>query len=222
MTAITTRPEAASITFGILWLVFWAVALFRADRIAAWFEMRPGALWLLPALALAGMLPAILDGGYPGSLATQPIWLVAAAAALGGWRLVLATGLAAFLAKAFVFWITSSGPEPFGSGAPLEARTALLLPLALVPLTIALVASVRPLAGIVGEAVNSNRPDPVASLTPAQLEIVDLLAAGLTPKEIALERGTSPETVRTQIKQARQKIGARTKDELVARAWRPS
>lgn len=160
----------------------------------------------------------MLDGGYPGNLATQPVWFVAVAAALGRWPAVAVTGLAAFAGKALVFSLTGSGPEPFGDGAPLEARTALLLPLALIPLTIALIASVRPLVDLIGE---TSPPEAPPELTPAQREIVALLAAGLNPKEIALRRGTSPETVRTQIKQARSKVGARTKDELVARTWRP-
>lgn len=220
-TAVTSRPDPASIWLGFLWLALWTVALVRADRIASAMENHPRLVWLLPPLAFACMLPALLDGGYPGSLATQPIWLVAVAAALSRWPVVLATGLLAFAAKALVFWATGTGPEPFGEGAPLEARTALLLPLALVPLAIALIASIRPLVALAGASSSSGPSDLRSELTPAQREIVDLLASGLTAKEIALRRGTSAETVRTQIKQARKKVGAKTKDELVASTWRP-
>lgn len=227
LTAGTTRPELASIWFGLIWLAAWSLALVKADRIAEAVERRPGFVWLIPGIAFLGMLPALLDGGYPGSLATQPVWLVAVAASLARWTLVLATGIAAFAGKALVFALTGSGPEPFGEGAPLEARTAVLLPLALVPLTIALMSSVKPLAGLFWQAAGAanglehDRSGEEILLTPAEIEIVNRLAEGFTPKEIALQRQTSVETVRTQIKQARKKIGARTTDELVARTWRP-
>lgn len=227
ITASTTRPEPASIWFGLLWLAIWSLSLVKAGRIAETVEQRPGLVWLLPGVAFLGMVPALLDGGYPGSLATQPVWLVAVAAALARWSVVLATGVAAFVAKALVFALTGTGPEPFGDGAPLEARTALLLPLALVPLTIALMASVKPLSGLFGDAASgadaalSGGQQEADLLSPAQREIVARLAEGFSPKEIALKRNTSVETVRTQIKQARRKVGARTTDELVARTWRP-
>lgn len=53
-------------------------------------------------------------------------------------------------------------------------------------------------------------------LTQAELEVLDALADGLSPKEVALERGTSVATVRTQIKMAKKKAQARTLNELVA------
>lgn len=56
----------------------------------------------------------------------------------------------------------------------------------------------------------------VKRLTPAELEVVLCLAQGLSPKEIATERGTSIATVRTQIKKAKKKSEARTLTELVA------
>lgn len=53
-------------------------------------------------------------------------------------------------------------------------------------------------------------------LTQAEFEVLDALAVGLSPKEIAWERGTSVATVRTQIKMAKKKAQARTLSELVA------
>jgi DNA-binding CsgD family transcriptional regulator len=42
----------------------------------------------------------------------------------------------------------------------------------------------------------------------------------MRPKEIAVRRGTSLATVRTQIRDAKRRSKARTIDELVARTWR--
>lgn len=56
----------------------------------------------------------------------------------------------------------------------------------------------------------------VRTLSPAEREVVEALARGLSPKEVATERGTSIATVRTQIKKAKKKSSARTLNELVA------
>jgi DNA-binding CsgD family transcriptional regulator len=63
------------------------------------------------------------------------------------------------------------------------------------------------------------RADPVAltaRLTPAEFRIVEQLASGLAAKQIAVASGVSLLTVRTQIKHAKRKTGARTLAELVA------
>jgi len=57
-------------------------------------------------------------------------------------------------------------------------------------------------------------------LTQAEAETVWAHARGLRLGEIANERRVSLETVRTQLRQARQKIGARAGRELQARFWR--
>ena len=55
-----------------------------------------------------------------------------------------------------------------------------------------------------------------SGLSPAEREVVRALARGLSPKEVASDRGTSIATVRTQIKRAKKKTAARTLNELVA------
>lgn len=62
--------------------------------------------------------------------------------------------------------------------------------------------------------------DPLGKLTTAEREVIEMLAEGLAPKQIAHERGTSLATVRTQIKVAKRKSGAKTINELVAMKWR--
>jgi DNA-binding CsgD family transcriptional regulator len=73
------------------------------------------------------------------------------------------------------------------------------------------------------------RADPfalTARLTRAELRVVEQLALGLAAKQIAFASGVSVPTVRTQIKHAKRKTGARTLAELVAivqaAATRPS
>lgn len=58
-------------------------------------------------------------------------------------------------------------------------------------------------------------------LTPAELRVVEALAAGGAPKQLAHEWGVSLATVRTHIKNAKRKTGARTLPELASMASRP-
>ena len=52
------------------------------------------------------------------------------------------------------------------------------------------------------------------ALTEAEAEVVRLLASGLAPKQIAHMRGVALSTVRSQLKRAKRKTGARTLAEL--------
>jgi DNA-binding CsgD family transcriptional regulator len=63
-------------------------------------------------------------------------------------------------------------------------------------------------------------PSPGAQLTPAERRIVQGLACGRTPKQLARELGVSPATVRTHIKHAKRKTGARTLPQLSGMAAR--
>jgi DNA-binding CsgD family transcriptional regulator len=58
------------------------------------------------------------------------------------------------------------------------------------------------------------------ALTSAEQEVVDLLTAGYLPKQIAHMRGVSLSTVRSQIKAAKRKTGARTLAQLGLHAGR--
>ena len=55
------------------------------------------------------------------------------------------------------------------------------------------------------------------ALTPREREVLDLVAQGLTTPRIANELGIRPSTVRTHVEHAREKLGARTRAEAVAR-----
>ena len=57
-------------------------------------------------------------------------------------------------------------------------------------------------------------------LTPTERLVVEALASGRAPKQIAYDRGVSLATVRTHISNAKRKLGARTQAELAAMAAR--
>lgn len=63
-------------------------------------------------------------------------------------------------------------------------------------------------------------PAPKDPLTPRERQILDLVADGLTTPEIARHLGISGPTVRTHVEHAREKLGARTRAEAVARSRR--
>ncbi|HJS92953.1 MAG TPA: PAS and helix-turn-helix domain-containing protein [Solirubrobacteraceae bacterium] len=57
-----------------------------------------------------------------------------------------------------------------------------------------------------------------ASLTPRELEVVHLVALGLTGREVAQELHLAHDTVRTHIRNAMNKLGARSRAQLVAKS----
>jgi DNA-binding CsgD family transcriptional regulator len=64
-------------------------------------------------------------------------------------------------------------------------------------------------------------PPPPAPLTPAEITVVEALAAGLAPKVIARELGVAIATVRSHLANARRKTGTHTLPELAALTARP-
>jgi LuxR family maltose regulon positive regulatory protein len=55
-------------------------------------------------------------------------------------------------------------------------------------------------------------------LTQREIAIVSLIAAGLSNKEIAIQLGVAPETIKTHLKRIFLKLSARTRAEAVVRA----
>jgi PAS domain S-box-containing protein len=58
---------------------------------------------------------------------------------------------------------------------------------------------------------------PVTALTPRELEVIRLVALGLSGPEIAQELHLAHDTVRTHVRNAMRKIGARSRAQLVAK-----
>ena len=71
-------------------------------------------------------------------------------------------------------------------------------------------------------------PPLAAAVTHRELEVIELIAMGLTGPEIAQELGLAHNTVRTHVRNATAKVGARSRAHLVARSlaegllWRES
>jgi PAS domain S-box-containing protein len=76
------------------------------------------------------------------------------------------------------------------------------------------------LADAVRSLVNGNQPAGrrTRALSPREREVLGLLARGLTGEQIAERLVLSPETVRTHIRNAREKLGASTRVEAVTMA----
>lgn len=64
------------------------------------------------------------------------------------------------------------------------------------------------------------KPSGGANLTPRELDVLSLLAEGLTHEQIGLRLGISGETVRTHLQKASERLGAGTRTQAVATALR--
>ena len=100
--------------------------------------------------------------------------------------------------------------NPFAGGSPdtmrlLSSLTGLMAKAAWTTVDSRVVAGSRQLVG-----------HPTLTLTPAELHIVELLAQGLSNKEIARLRGVSDSTVKTQVQRTGAKLGATRRAEIVA------
>jgi DNA-binding NarL/FixJ family response regulator len=69
------------------------------------------------------------------------------------------------------------------------------------------------------EAGASARPDPLADLTTREREIYALVARGLSNQEIAQSQFVSEATVKTQVRSVLQKIGLRSRIQIVIHAY---
>ncbi|MDW5597581.1 helix-turn-helix transcriptional regulator [Conexibacter stalactiti] len=141
-TAVLSRPQAVSIVIGLCWVAAWAAALATTPRWAAAVAAHG---WVLVPAGLLALTPALFDGGYPGNLATQPMWIALVAAALAGWRVTLACGATLCAGKLGVFLATGTSLATLSPwhGEPSEATTATLAPLAVALLGLAGVAVLR-------------------------------------------------------------------------------
>ncbi len=164
---------------------------------------RPRIVWLTVVVLEAGYAAAILLELSPAQLVAGG-HLSGVIGAMLGFPFVALLGLAvvrlftAFMARADdIVW-------EFRAGAP-----------ALTPaLTAALQAGSRPRA-------LPAAPPRAAALTPSERRVVEELAGGFTPKELAARWGVSIATVRTHIRHAKRKTRARTLSQLAGMAARP-
>jgi DNA-binding CsgD family transcriptional regulator len=162
---------------------------------------RPRTVWLTTALLSIGYAGAIFSGHSPAALARSG-QLDGVVGALLGYPFVALVLLG--LTRLFARFMASADRVlvAMHDGAP-ALTPALQRALQAGPQ--------RPLA---------LPPAPAVALTGAERRVVAGLASGRAPKELAHRWGISVGTVRTHIKHAKRKTGARTINELVAVAAR--
>jgi PAS domain S-box-containing protein len=76
----------------------------------------------------------------------------------------------------------------------------------------------RAVRSLIGDGNHSGSQRRTRTLSPREREVLALLAHGLTGEQIAERLVLSPETVRTHIRNAREKLGASTRVEAVTMA----
>jgi DNA-binding CsgD family transcriptional regulator len=169
-----------------------------------------GASLAVAAVMSGGLLTALLAAGMaPSSIITGPHRYIAVTDILNPFVVVLlalvVTGVFRLVLQNAVptLWRARQGDQP-GSSPGMRA----------------LLAGAPVLALPAGEVISSPLP-PSAPLSAAERDILERLANGQTPQQIALARRVRDDTVYAQIGSAKQKAGAATIEHLVALAWRP-
>lgn len=244
---VAGRPTAFAITAAIAWAGIWWLMIDRADGLRRVLRRRP-ALLVGPAIlgmvpfALDGGLQGTL-----GTQVLWLTWVAAVTVSAPMTLMTAAAMTAATVAALAALGMTAhdflAGPDRF------QAALLICNPLLAAAVGLALVGVFRGrLAGVADElaglragapastpaltALLGRAPEPLLltaradaararpwGLTQAEQEIVALLRSGLTVKQIALERNGSVLTVRTHVKHAKSKVGARTISELITRTW---
>jgi DNA-binding CsgD family transcriptional regulator len=181
------------------WLVWAAPVLLDA-----------GASLAVAAVLSSGLLAAfLLNGMSLAAIVTSPNRYIAVTDILNPFVVVL---LALVVTGVFRSVLTNAAPTLWRARRGTAASS---------PAMLALLASPPILALPVGQADPVERA-PSPALSPAERDILQRLAAGQTPQQIALARGVRDDTVYDQIGAAKQKAGAKTIEHLIALAWHPA
>ncbi|MDP9433827.1 MAG: LuxR C-terminal-related transcriptional regulator [Actinomycetota bacterium] len=166
---------------------------------------RARTVWLCAALLAGGYTLAILVEHAPARLAANGDL----GGVIGG---VLGYGFAALMLLGLRRLVVRHVRD-----APAALQALRLEAPALTPaLSAAIRSGPRPLLEAAKEVPLRGTP-----LTPSEIRVVEALAAGWAPKELAREWGVALSTVRTHIRNAKRKTRARTLRELAAMASRP-
>jgi DNA-binding CsgD family transcriptional regulator len=239
------RP-ALRLLSGVLLVAGSAVGLWRRDRVAAVLRARP---WLVVPVATAELgvaaLDGLLDGPFVAFCATsvalaavvarpRTVWLCVAVLVAGHATAVLVERAPAALVR--------SGDLDGVLGALCAYPCTALVALAFVRLYAGFVGRIEPtlellragapaLTPALTRAIEQGggrrplallpAPRRLVCLTPKEIEVVEGLASGRAPKELAHHWGVSLATVRTHIMHAKRKTGARSLPELAALTGQP-
>lgn len=221
-----------------------ATALWYRRVVCTWLRTRP---WLVVPVALAELAAAVVDGmPEPGPYAVFSTTSIALAVVVARPRIVWLTVGVLDCSYAAVVLLERS-PAHLADSGRLSAFIGALLGYPFAALIgLGLVSLFRRFLSRVPETLDALRngapaltpaltlavergprpspqlppPPPAAELTPTERRVVEGLAEGSAPKEIAYRWGVSIATIRTHIRHAKRKTHARTLSELAGMAAR--
>jgi DNA-binding CsgD family transcriptional regulator len=214
-------------------LVLATSALWCRRGLLELLRRRPAAMLLFPLPALVAVT---LDGGFDSVWTPLVAITVGVPATLGLPWLSLGCALVAATGQAVAAWVNRAGTSSdqlvetaiFNAVGTVAAGIAIAL--AVVTLVVFLQRRPQVLSQLRendlllgppyerGDRAPVQRqlePAPRTALSPAELQVVTLLAAGRAPKEIAAHLCVAISTVRSHLKAAKRKTHARTLPELV-------
>jgi DNA-binding CsgD family transcriptional regulator len=235
------------VLIGVLLVCASAAALWRRESLGAWLRARPWAVVPLAAAQLgAALVDGLLGGPYVAFSMTSIALAVVVARPRTVWLCVALLDAGYALAISVDHTpaaLVRDGHLGGVLGALLGYPFAALFGLGLVRLFARFLANVDPILdamrhgapaltpALSGAIARGGRaplglpparvpslPAPSARLTAAERRVVEGLASGSAPKELAHRWGVSLATVRTHIMHAKRKTGARTLSQLAAMA----
>jgi DNA-binding CsgD family transcriptional regulator len=230
MTASAEDP-IRRLVIGLLLVFSFVVALWRREAACAALRARP---WLIVVVAVLSLVAALVDGVDGPYLAISQT-VIGVAVVVARPRMVwVCAGVLEALYAAAVLVAYSPGhlvndlgqlvAYPFAAAVFLGLANLYMRFLGDVDGVLAELRDGAPaLTPALGQAIllgGGHRvgllpaPPPRDRLTTAELRVVDALARGMRPKQLAYAWGVSLATIRTHIRHAKRKTGARTLPEL--------
>lgn len=245
-----TGGDATSIAVTFGWTVAWAMAVARPESIAS--VLREHATLATLGLATSSAFAIVVTGGLDSISIVDANWIVWSASVVVSARIVFGIAAAISSSHLCAFLIAGMPASDAFSGADAyPVVTQILNPLVIAVAALALTGVFRSLLRRTPELLaewrsgsaapaqlrsrrllelppGSVRPAPrplghmSELLTPAEADVVDRLATGAKPKQIAHDTRRSVATVYEHIANAKRKCAARTTAQLVTRAWQPT
>ncbi|MEA2373036.1 MAG: Bacterial regulatory protein luxR family [Solirubrobacteraceae bacterium] len=231
--AMTSPAEAPirRLVIGVLFVLSFVGALWRRQAACTALRARPWLIVIVAVLSLAAALADGVDGPYLAISQT----VIGVAVVVARPRMVwVCAGVLEVVYAAAVLVAPSPGglSDDLGQLVAYPFTAAVFLGLASLYMRFlgdisGVLAEIRDgtpaLTPALGQAIQLGggrrlgmlpAPPPRHRLTTVELRVVDGLASGMAPKQLAYDWGVSLATIRTHIRAAKRKTGARTLPEL--------